>query len=207
MLRLAILCFAVAAGLGWLELFDRQSALALTVVEVGGDLPLPAYSFAGMFGLVFLLLHVRERFQAAAAPAPAPRAARAKPTLRAIDGGGLSFRDGVTRRAHNLPLESGARLEVDPAIGVPFRLVLDQVPPGRAKRAIGQVGAFLAGLPTPPRLQVLFVDCPPAQQPLHILVQGALSQHLPRGHFKVIANGDKMDVMFPNHDPIWREQW
>jgi hypothetical protein len=92
-------------------------------------------------------------------------------------------------------------------MGVPLRLVLEQVPEGRAKRALGTLGRFVASLPIPPRVQVQFVDCPPAQQPLHVLVKGSLSTALPRGSFKVVSNLDRIDVLFVEHDPIWREQW
>lgn len=209
MVQLALLLFAVAGGLAWLTFADRASPLALTIVEYNDLLPLPLYAVAGLAGVVCAGIALAQRMGRASAAAPAPARARGQaPTLRAVQGGaGAGFRDQVTGQAAALTLPPGARLVLDPAVGVPFRLVLEQVPEGRAKRAVGTVGRFVASLPTPPRLQVQFVDCPPSQQPVHVLVRGALSAHLPRGSFKVVNHVDRVDVMFHEHDPVWREQW
>ena len=209
MLRIALLFFAASGGLAWLAYGDRRTTLALHVVEWNDFFPLPLFSIAALIGLVFVLLHVRGMAapDASARDRPRPSRRRPEPLRMDRDSGPLGFRDGVVRRARNLPLEAGARVELDPAAGVPMRLVLDQMPPGRSKRAIQRFGEFLASLPPLPRVQVAFIDCPEPQSPLHVFVQGALAHHLPRGSFKVVRHVDRIDVLFFDHDPIWREQW
>ena len=209
MLRTALFFFAVAGGLEWLAYGDRRSTLALHVVEWSDFLPVPLFSVAVMLGVVFVLLHVRSADDPRSTRAARRPSRRTRPApLRMEDGSGhLGFRDGVVRRARNLPLEAGARLELDPAVGVPMRLVLEQMPPGRSKRAIGRFAEFLASLPPVPRVQVAFIDCPAPQSPLHVFVQGALAHHLPRNSFKVVRHVDRIDVMFFEHDRVWREEW
>ncbi len=210
MARLALFFFALSGALYYLIQVDRRSPLALTVVEHNDVLPLPLAAVAGLLGVVCagfgLAARLRQLDTTAAAPAPTRSRGHA-PRVAAQAGAPAGFRDRVTGQAAALELPPGARLVLDPAVGVPLRLVLEQVPEGRAKRALSTVGQFLASLPTPPRMQVQFVDCPAAQQPLHVLVKGALSTALPRGTFKVVSNLDRIDVLFTEHDPVWREQW
>ncbi len=210
MLRVALFFFALAGGLYYLAYIDRKTPLALTVVEYNDIGLLPLFSLTALVGGVFVLLHLRGRWaESARKEAAAARGPRPPTRLHAVSGGrdNLSFRDRVLSRARSLPMEAGARLEVDPAQGVPLRLVLEEMPPGRARRAIDGFGLFLASLPTPPRVQVDFVRCPPPPQPLTVLVQGALSQHLPRNSFKATGHADRVDVLFFEHDPTWREDW
>lgn len=210
MVRLALFFFALAGALVYLVQVDRRSPLALTVVEHNDVLPLPLTAVAGLLGVACAAVALASKLKraSAASAAPAPSRARGRAPLRAVEGGSAAgFRDRVTGQAASLSLPPGARIVLDPAMGVPLRLVLEQVPEGRAKRALGTLGRFVASLPIPPRVQVQFVDCPPAQQPLHVLVKGSLSTALPRGSFKVVSNLDRIDVLFVEHDPIWREQW
>ena len=210
MARLALFFFALSGALYYLVQVDRRSPLALTAVEHNDALPLPLAAVAGLAGVVCAGLALARRFRSlsGAGGVAAPSRSRGHaPRLAAQAGAPAGFRDRVTGQAAALQLPPGARLVLDPAVGVPLRLVLEQVPEGRAKRAVSTLGRFLASLPTPPRVQVQFVDCPAAQQPLQVLVKGSLSTALPRGSFKVVSNLDRIDVLFTEHDPVWREQW
>lgn len=210
MARLALFFFALSGALYYLVQVDRRSPLALTAVEHNDALPLPLAAVAGLAGVLCAGLALARRFRSLpdAGGVAAPSRSRGHaPRLAAQAGAPAGFRDRVTGQAAALQLPPGARLVLDPAVGVPLRLVLEQVPEGRAKRAVSTLGRFLASLPTPPRVQVQFVDCPTAQQPLQVLVKGSLSTALPRGSFKVVSNLDRIDVLFTEHDPVWREQW
>lgn len=210
MARLALFFFALSGALYYLVQVDRRSPLALTVVEHNDVLPLPLAALAGLLGVACAGLALARRFaslpQADGASTPARPPGPGPGRGRKV-GAPAGFRDRVTGQAAALNLPPGARLVLDPAVGVPLRLVLEQVPEGRAKRALGTLGRFLASLPTPPRVQVQFVDCPAGQQPLHVLVKGSLATALPRGSFKVVSTLDRIDVLFSAHDPVWREQW
>jgi hypothetical protein len=85
----------------------------------------------------------------------------------------------------------------------PIMLSLDQAPSERCRRAISILGAWLATIPSPPRVRIIFDHCPEGGSPRHHQVAGALSQHLNRGDFKTMRDIDAVDVMFHHADPRW----
>jgi hypothetical protein len=202
----AVLLLLAAGGVGYLVTVDRKSVLALYFVEFDGMLPVPLYGILGAIGVVLLALSLlktltREEERVLAGPV------RPSPKLRVVQGAGMSLRDRVLHGARALPLESGASLLIDERVGVPLTLHLDQTPPGRAKRSIERVGGLLASLPTPPRIAIVYRDCPKSQTPRHNEVLGALSVHMTRGSFRVTSHLDRVDVVFLQPDPAWRTDW
>ncbi len=205
-MSLGVLLLLAAGGAAYLSLVDRQSAIALSLVEVDGMLPVPVYALLGVLGAILLAVALVKRLGKPTA-AVAGDGPRRGPTMRAIDGGQGDFRQRVVSRAQGVALPEGCALLIDAQAGVPFTLLLDQVPPGRGKRALEQTGAFIASLPVPPRLVVEYRNCPPSTGPRHNEVRGALSARVPRGSFRVTSHVDKVDVVFLQPDPVWRDLW
>lgn len=204
MLRtLGTLLLLAAAPLAWLSLGDRRSTVALHVVEWDGRLHLPLYGWALILG-VALVVATRRRVRPTAAPRPGPNAIRKSAAEATLDG--MSFRQSVLSRAGVLPLGDGARILADEIEGVPLTLVLEHVPPVRARKAVETLGLFLSSLPTPPRVAVVFRDCPEGGAPRNHQVAGALATHLPRAGFRTIANADRVDVIFVQPDVAW-QRW
>lgn len=203
---IGILLLLAAGAVGYLTVIDRQSSIALSVVEIDGMLPVPIYALLGLAGAVLIGVDVVKRLSRPKA-GPVTEARRRGPTMRTIDGGQAGFRQRVTERAQGLALPEGCALLIDAQAGVPFTLLLDQVPPGRGKRAIEQTGSFIASLPVPPRLVVEYKSCPPSTGPRHNEVRGALSARVPRGSFRVTSHVDRVDVVFLQPDPVWKTGW
>jgi hypothetical protein len=206
---IAVLLLLAGGGAGYLVMIDRRSVLALYFVELDGMLPVPLYGILGAAGVVVLALSLLKSLtkpeeRVMAGPV------RAAPKLRMVQGmqgRGASLRDRVMMAASALPLEAGATLLIDERAGVPLTLHLEQTPPGRSKRSIERVGGLLASLPTPPRIAIVYRDCPASQTPRHTEVLGALSVHMTRGSFRVTSHLDRVDVVFLQPDPEWRASW
>lgn len=194
---IALLLAAIA--LGWLSLFDRQSPAALRVVEWDGRLGVPLYSVAGVMGVGLLATWVVRKVLGRATRPPQP-VLRARPGPAPLGG---DWRREITRRARELELEDGAHVEVDPRPGIAFALVLDRMPPKRARRALVAFTEFLASIPTPPAVRIAFRDVLEGGAPRHHLVAGLLARHFRRQDFRVVSAADQIDVRFHHADPRW----
>lgn len=184
---------ALAVGLAWLSYGDRMSPLAVTVVEVDQRLGIPANAIVGAVGVIGLLLSFRNSFGGHTAPAQ-PRRAPAP----AMDG---DWKRRVHEDAAALPLEVGAFIEHDKA-GVALTLVLQRLPPERARRCIDTFCSFLARIPAPPRARIRYVDCADAGLPRHNIVSGIARRHLGES-LHVTAHDDMVDIRFLQSDPRW----
>ncbi len=168
--------------------------------ELDSQLPLPLASISGLVGILLLAHQVWQAQRAGAARRPARPAA---PAL----GGEVPRRSGDWRAdlreaARTMSLEPGASLLLDQA-AAPLVLRIEGAPPGRVVRAVEQLGALVATLPTPPRLRVELVGCAAPPSPWHHLVSRALAERLDRGGMKVIPQADAVDVLFLSPDPRW----
>lgn len=186
MIAAGLVLLALAAALAAAPALGLPPAAQVALATVQGALPVPLAALSGALGGLLLLAGLAGRFRAAPA---APRRAGPRPAATAA---------GTLReRARGLVWDDGVQLDLDGHSGAPVRLVLTQAPPGRVRRAVGQLGALLAGGPLPARVVVVYQDCPPSELPRHHEVQGALSAHLPRGSFRVVSQVDRVDVLFP----------
>jgi hypothetical protein len=182
----------LAIGLAWLSYGDRMSPVAITVVEIDQRLGVPANAVVGAVGVIGLLLSFRGSLGRKEAPAPR----RAPPP--ALDS---DWKRRVHEDAAALPLEVGAHVEHDKA-GVALTLVLQRLPPERARRCIDVFCAFLARIPAPPRARIRFVDCADAGLPRHNIVSGIARRHLGES-LHVTAHDDMVDIRFLQSDPRW----
>ncbi|MCB9762367.1 MAG: hypothetical protein H6739_21400 [Alphaproteobacteria bacterium] len=194
----------LAAGLAWLSVGDRVSALALSVVEWEGRLGVPLWAPLGALGLAMLLFAPKRD---KVLPADAPRRWRPPPPEPAA---GDDWRDAVFEQAAALDFGPGVDLQVEPrgeggygAAAVPFTLELDRRTPEQARRAVTTFAGFLAAVPLPPRVRIRFRDCPPPEQPRAKQVTGCLRAHFPAMRFRVVGSGDRVDVMFEDADGRW----
>ncbi|HND29185.1 MAG TPA: hypothetical protein PKY30_21315 [Myxococcota bacterium] len=183
----------LAVGLAWLSYGDRMSPLAVTVVEVDQRLGVPANVIVGAVGVIGLLLSLRNSIGSRDV-APPPRRAPAQ-------GLDTDWKRRVHEDAAGLPLEVGAHIEHDKA-GVALTLVLQRLPPERARRCIDVFCTFLARIPAPPRARIRFVDCADAGLPRHNIVQGIARRHLGES-LHVTAHDDMVDIRFLQPDPRW----
>ena len=201
-----LLLLAMAGGAFYLTWVDRVSCVALELIELEGHLPVPIHGVLGAMGVVILALAVLRRVTAPAERVTAGPVRRDRGLARPVVEG-MSLRERVEVLAANLALPEGCRLLIDERPGVPLTLVLDSTPSGRGRRAIEALGQMVAGLPTPPRLAVVYRDCPPSTGPRHTEVQGSLATYMPRGSFRVTSHVDRVDVIFLQPDPPWRTDW
>jgi hypothetical protein len=58
---LGVLLLLAAGGAAYLSLVDRQSAIALSLVEVDGMLPVPVYALLGVLGAILLAVALVKR--------------------------------------------------------------------------------------------------------------------------------------------------
>ena len=215
---LLLLC---AVALFYLSEIDRQSPLALSVVEVDSALRfVHAWSLAALLGLLLWAPSLLQRFLAKAPPPTVRRAGhrpaqdRARQAAQGQDPGpargpsmGGSWREAILGRVRGFDAGPGARILVDQAQGVPLTLSLEHLSPRHCEAAVTELAHLLQGLPLPPRLRVSFDQCPEGPAPRHHLVAKALGAVLDPGSFKATATADQVEVMFLSPDPRWRTEW
>jgi len=201
-----LVLLVLAGGAYYLTRVDRLSAVALHLVELEGALPVPIHGALAAVGIVMLAVGVLRRTMEGSERITAGPVRRDRGLARPVTPG-MSLRDRVEAMASNLGLPPGCRVLIDERPGVPLTLVLDSVPSGRGRRAIEALGRMVSDLPTPPRLAVVYRDCPPSTGPRHTEVQGSLAAHMPRGSFRVTSHVDRVDVVFLQPDPPWRTDW
>lgn len=209
----------LALGLFALSRLDRQSPLALSVVELDSALRyLPAYSLAGILGLAFWLPPLVGDFLRDRQPTGPRRAGhrpaqqRARAAAAAVEplpgaAAGRTWREAVMGRLRQWDGGAGARLLIDQAQGVPVTLQLEHLSPHHCEKAVGELGLLLQTIPLPPRIRVRFDHCPEGPAPRHHMVGKALGTVLDPGSFKAVATADQVDIMFLSPDPRWREEW
>jgi hypothetical protein len=195
-------------GIGFVVLAVALTALSrmapahpanLQRAELDSVLPLPLASISGLLGLVLLAKVAWDGQRRRPAPSSRPASpAQGGPAPRRTGDWRADLRDA----ARSLALEPGASLLLDQA-AAPLVLRIEGAPPGRAVRAIEQLGQFVAGQPLPPRLRVELVGCAAPPSPWHHVVARALGEHLDRGGMKVIPQADAVDVLFLSPDPRW----
>jgi hypothetical protein len=185
-IALGIVLLALAAALASARALGPPPAVQIGLATLEGLLPVPAAALCGAVGGLLLAVGLLRRLSAAPAAAP-----RVQPRAATAPAGDLRA------RARSVVWDEGVSLDLDARGPTPVRLVLTQAPPGRVRRAVGQLGALLAGGALPARVVVEFSDCPPSALPRHHEVQGALAAHLPRGSFRVVSQVDRVDVLFP----------
>lgn len=213
------LLLLLAVGLFYLAELDRMSPLALQVVELDTKLaPLTLYSVVALAGFLLwgpsiVRAFVKDnqvRRPSRAGHRPAQQRARgdqrgADPQAR--PGGSRPFREGVLSQVRAWDGGQGARLLIDQSLGVPFTLVLEHLSPRHCERAVGELALLLQQVPLPPRIRVIFDQCPEGPAPRHHLVSKALGTVLTHGTFKATALADSVEVMFYSPDPRYRGEW
>ena len=190
----------VAAILFGLTHLDRQSTVALDVVELEGRLGVPLYSVAGALGVLAIAFGGKGRLLGSSQDGRRRRSAP-RPRPRAVEGWLATARD----RAHNLPMGEGASITLDPRRVPPLLLVLERLTPERARRAVEVYCELLATLPLPPRAGIQYRDCMRDGTPRQHHVTAALRRAIGGEGVKVVAQEDTVDIVFAEPDPCWRE--
>ncbi|MFT5685120.1 MAG: CRP-like cAMP-binding protein [Myxococcota bacterium] len=109
----------------------------------------------------------------------------------------------VARQARNLPLESGASLKLQIDSGVPLSLVMRDLSPGLSERVVQRVIRFTHTIPTPPVLELVYINCTSSllQRPQQVSKQ--LRFYFPRNAYQISGDEEKVTVLFPGADPRW----
>ena len=204
-----LLLSALAGGLFYLSVVERSSTLALSVVELEGQLGVPLYAPMLVLAVVFGAL---------ALVGGAPPARKARPGASAGGAGRTGgprdapragprvpgdWQAGVGDAVQSAVFEDGAELQHTGRPQLPYVLRLRRMTPERARRAIGDYAQLVGGMPTPPRARVEFVDMTEQGAPRHHLVAGAFSGYFERTDFRCIRSGDHVDVLFTSPDKRW----
>lgn len=196
---LALPLFFAGGGLLALLHLDRQSALALTLVEKLGDM---GNGLGGGLALVgFLLLILPGKAKAAPPPpAPTPKPPPAPvPTVLAPD----DWLGALRLAAQALPLDRGATVEIDPTRRVPISLQARRLTPEQLRRAIDTFCGFLVEGPVPERAAMFFIDCPPSISTRQSDVRAALRRKGYDTPVQVAEHGDTVELRFTAPDPRW----
>ena len=205
---LIFLAFASA----YLTYVDRKSPISLHVVELEQHVGLPLPGLLFVLGIGWLTLAWKKSSSSRASPTQ-----RASRSARSGRGGGtgkvsITGESGTAEwglqiqdSAKSIKLPVGARMEIDLNSKYPIILTLEQAPNERCKRAISQVSKWISTIPTPPRLKVIFKQCPAGGSPRHHQVSGAFAQSHDRAHYKVVRHLDEVDVLFSHPDPQWTQ--
>lgn len=200
----ALLLALLTAGLWYLSSVDRQSPIALDVVEAESALGVPLYLVGiALTAAVAVAAWVRRR--------PAARPA-ARPPLRsrpAAGSGPAALPEGdwyapARAAAEALPLAPVGELRFDEAVGLPFTLRLRQATVEQARRRIEAYVACLAAIPTPPKGRVYLESSPDVQIAPQHLVGAAMKRHFPAEAYQVLRHGHGVDIVFLDPDPRWR---
>lgn len=194
----------LAGGLYYLSQVDRKGALALTVVELEGQLGLPLFAPVLVLALLFGAIAVVGGKPQADSSASRVRSRPATgPARRGPVKLGKDWREVVEQQVAEAVFEDGAELLQTGKGQVPYVLRLTRLPPERARRAIGAYAQLIAGIPTPPRARVEFRDVSDEGAPRHHLIAGAFSGYFERRDFRCIRAGDDVDVLFSSPDKRW----
>lgn len=199
---LTILAGAASAYFG---IYDRQSSIALELVELETSLGTPLWMICGVAAALSIGLQI---VQSALTPAPKSRRQnfdrkRTHQPDPAHEATGGTWIESAISSAKMIPFPSGARLTHNNHGTVPFDLHLEHAPPERCRRAVTLLAEWVGTIPLPPRLRIHFKNCPEGGSPRHHQVAGALATVMPRSGFKVTSGLDSVDIMFLHPDPRW----
>jgi len=202
---LTILAGAASAYFG---IYDRQSSVALELVELETRLGTPLWAICGVSAALSIGLQI---VRSALKPAPQnrrrnfDRTRSHQPSAPQEPTGGTWLEVAISS-AKMIPFPSGARLTHNNHGTVPFDLHLEHAPPERCRRAVTLLAEWVGTIPLPARLRIHFKNCPEGGSPRHHQVAGALATVMPRSEFKVTSGLDSVDIMFLHPDPRWASE-
>lgn len=215
MRTIGTLLLAAAAVLYYLVEIDRQSSIALSAVELDQALGgIRVFALPALVGVLCFVPGFVRGFLDDRAGAPPPRhvsrPARPSrgPAPRPVESlPEQGFRAAMEARLRAFDAGEGARIRPEPTAGVPFELVLEHLAPRSCERAVAELGLLLQTMPLPPRVRVVFDQCPEGPTPRQHMVSKALSQALDRGAFRATATAGAVEVRFTDPDPRWRSEF
>jgi hypothetical protein len=209
MQRLATLGFLTAAALIILEVVHPESDALIEFHRLSDSLPWelhPSLWLSLIAGLIWFSsrpvppspIHK----PVVTNPTPPSKSVPPKEPTSNSDGSDApsDWKARILEAIDQMELESGVTLHVDRSQGIPFTYILDRCTPGRSRRALDSLGKFLAQVPRPPRVSILFRDCEKPNVPWQHLVSGALGPHIGRQDTRVVALTDRVDLIFENCD-------
>ena len=213
MRQTGLLSILVCASSGYLLYLDRQSPLALDLVEVQSmvGIPIPAiFGFLGVGLVLWSLTHTKQTpptrssaYTPRTRTQPTPTTPNHTTTTKEQPPPTGNWWGQVRSSCNQITLPPGARITLEYDKPCPVYLYLEMAPSERCKRAIRSVAEWFATFSTPPRLRIEFDHCPEGPTPRHHMVNGALATHLDRGSFKVVTDRDAVEVLFHRPDPRW----
>ena len=109
----------------------------------------------------------------------------------------------VSRRAHMLPLEAGTELKVQMDESPPFVLTMRNLSPGASERVTQRFIRFLHTIPTPPVVELNYIDCTSSllQRPQQVSKQ--LGFYFLRNAYQISGDEEKVTILFPGADSRW----
>ena len=218
----ALSCLLGCAATGYLLYVDRQTPVALNVVELQSMVPIPVPGLLATLGALLMFLSFTS--QPPAETSSSRRRDVPKRTHpKAFPQNDVSGRHSISSpgseskqqteetwwrelriSCNGITLPAGARITLEPTRPCPIILHLEMAPPERCKRAIRIVAAWFSSFSTPPRFRIAFDHCPEGPSPRHHMVNGAIANEMDRGAFKVISDRDSVEVLFHHPDPRWK---
>jgi len=212
---LVVLLGASAAAVYYLLHVDRSSPLALELVELQSDVPVPIWILlAGLGVLAGLLLHspkpkpwtapIQPRKRP---PPPKPRmltATMSDPYAPAPDEKPDWYQKAVSQ-SQRLSWEQGVRMAWAPAPRIDVMLVCQSSTPARYKRSVEAFAEFLARHPNPRRVRIQARQCDLGSLNLNHEVNGIWRQHFEHGAYRVMVDERNVDLFFTEPAEGWPE--
>ena len=116
------------------------------------------------------------------------------------------WREALIDAMGQFETDQGVSLFLNKSDGIPITLVLERCTPGRARRALNELGQFLTRIPTPPRVNILFQNCEAANVPWSKMVLGCLSSHIGRNSARMVGQPERVDLFFNEFEPRYSEK-
>lgn len=208
----AFIVIFLAVASAYLIYIDRKSPISLHAVELEQHIGLPLPGLLFVIGLAWLGLAWRKssltrtaHSQRSPSSNQFGRVGGTNKVLITANSGTQEWRLQLQASAKSIKLPVGARMEIDLDNKYPIILTLEQAPNERCKRAVIQVARWISTIPTPPRLKIIFNQCPEGGSPRHHQVSGAFAQSHDRAHFKVVRHLDEVDVLFSHPNTQWTQ--
>ena len=203
---LGIVCLFAAVASAWLVTSDRRSLLALQLVEWESVLRVPVYVALGVTGGVLVFLSPRKtRFRATQRPRrpPMSQPKRQRESGQRHHQSSDGWLADLQASAERIEFEAGVRITIDTSQAFPLTMTLEHMPTERSRRAVTSLGIWLSTRPYPPRLKVIFSDCPASAGFRHHQVAGALGVSISRADFHVVSHSDEVEVVFHQPGVMW----